>query len=192
VAIVVNLDNWSTPNWNYFVKPEYIDLGKRVCSAVKAAFEDLMKTSQKLFEQIQKHVIGSSIESFVTKINTPCHDIERAFNILGCFPLVGWISGSCRAILGKAQAVCGIGIVAISQIGVFLNSQTHSEKILVGKWKALSDFGMEQLIHGCLNTIRGTGEALIGNYTFGLGNIPLLIPNLINDQNFDPYYAYKK
>lgn len=163
---------------------------KIISRTVIEALHDLKTTSSNLFHRLQEQVIVTAIPPLTTSTYKVCHEIERIFNIAGCIPGLGILAGSIRTILGRVQAITGLAIVAISEVGRFLASQTSSNKELVKKWEDLSQFGLTHLVHGTLNVLRGTGEMLVGSYTMGLGNAPLLIPNLINRRNFTPYYDY--
>ena len=162
---------------------------KHVLSAAHYALNTLKETSCEWFDFIQHKVIATEIPQLITSTNKACSDVERIFNISGCIPAIGILSGAFRTILAKVQVVVGIAITALSELGKFIAKQTSKED-LSDKWEMLSRFGLEQTLHGCLNIMIGTGEVLAGSYTLGLGNVAFLAPNLINNRNFMPYFAY--
>jgi len=161
-----------------------------IVAIANQAFHDLKNISHELFQKLEKQVIATKISASILVINKIYTDIEKIFNITGCIPGIGILSGSFRVILGKLQTITGIAIVATSELGQFLATRAGMDNLLINKWKILSQFGLEHILHGCLNVLRGTGEMLIGQYTMGLGNLPLIIPNLINGRNFNPYFSY--
>ncbi|MEI8366699.1 MAG: hypothetical protein WCF65_09820 [Parachlamydiaceae bacterium] len=170
----------------------YLDIGNRILATVKAALYDLKTSSSKLFEELQEKVVITPLPPVIAGINKVCHQVERIFNIMSCLPALGILSGSVRTVLGKVQAISGLAVITISEVGRFVADKTTTNKELVKKWTVLSQFGLQHLVHGTLNVLRGTAEMLVGSYTGGLGNIPLFIPNIINGRNFTPYYDYPK
>lgn len=161
-----------------------------VVQVAQNALVNTKETGQYLFNHLQNKVRTVPLTPIIKKINTVCTDVEKIFNIGSSTPWIGFLSGTLRAVLGQVQAVVGIALTTISQVGLIIASLSKAETALVAKWQNISKLGIELTIHGCLNFIRGIGEALIGKYTFGLGNIVLIAPNTMFDRGFTPYFAY--
>lgn len=151
-----------------------------------------------LFNGIQDRVHTTSITPIINNINSLSTDVEKILNIAGSAPWIGFLAGTVQSLAGQAQAIAGIAIMIISELSLIfaeisradLNLKIKIDPKVVIKWQILSKLGMELTIHGCLNAIRGTGVALLCSYTFGLGNVILLIPNLSRGRNFSPYFEY--
>ena len=108
-------------------------------------------------------------------------NIEKAFNIAGSIPIVSLVSGTLRILAGKVQILAGAVIAATGCINFLINPSE--------KWANMSKMGSEFMIHGALNSLRGFGEALLCASTI-IGNVLLLIPNMVKDDMFSPYFAY--
>lgn len=151
-----------------------------------------------LFNGLQDRVQTTPLSPLILKINIICTDVEKIFNIAGSTPWIGFLAGTVQSIAGQVQAIAGIALMVISELSLIfaeisrvdLNLNIKIDPKVVDKWQLLSKLGMELTIHGCLNAIRGTGVALLCSYTFGLGNVILLIPNLSRARNFAPYFEY--
>lgn len=114
-------------------------------------------------------------------LNHTLNSVERAFNVAGSIPFVGAWSGLARAPLGQAQFITGI---ALSVVG-FIGSKTSRDSL---KWKKVTEVGVEHILHGLLNTIRGIVEFLLGITL--MGSFVMLLPNLINEDKFSPFFKY--
>lgn len=158
----------------------------------KVAFDNLKTYASGFYFYLQKHVEQIDITAKAKQANEMCTDAEKIFNMLECLPVIGWISGSIRHLFGQAQAVSGIALAALSETGVYFCSEKEEDLPLKKKWEHLSKIGIEMVIHGCFNMIRGSIAAYIGSYTLGAGNLLLIAPNMINGRNFNPYYGYKE
>ena len=108
-------------------------------------------------------------------------NIEKGFNIAGSLPIVSLFSGTLRAIAGKIQLLAG---AVIAGIGLIKNLFSPNQK-----WANFTALGSELMIHGALNAVRGFGEALLCVSTL-IGNVFLLIPNMVKEDMFSPYFAY--
>lgn len=155
-----------------------------------AALKNTRNVGINLFNHVQEKIIATPLSPFIEKVNSLGIDLEKIFNIGGCLPWLGILSGSLRIVFGKTQAIGGIALTIFSEIGLGVSNLSKVDPNLLPKWQTLSKFGAELTIHGCLNVIRGTGEVLIGTYSFGLGNVVLIIPNLVSERNFGPYFSY--
>lgn len=127
------------------------------------------------------------MENFINKLNHFCTKVEKGFNVAGCIPYVGIVSGNLRAALGKVQCVAGIILLVsgkMGQIGAKMQGKSTRE------WDRIMLLGAEHTVHGALNVLRGLGEALLGIVTLGVGNILLLAPNMMNKDEFGPYVPY--
>jgi hypothetical protein len=167
-----------------------LDSIKHVMSMAQALIKKVQIASQEVFQQLQEQIKKTSLTPCISNVNKVAVDIEKAFNILGCTPFVCVLSGSLRAIFGKLQIIAGILTAALGELALFFCTKRGEDIELTKKWHTLSKLGAEHIIHGCLNTLRGNGEALLGSMTLGVGNIVLLIPNLSLNRNFSPFFAY--
>ncbi|HEV8051017.1 MAG TPA: hypothetical protein VGP47_00870 [Parachlamydiaceae bacterium] len=169
-----------------------------IFTIAQSALKNTKNFSIHLFNSLQDRVFKTPLSPIIGKINSVCTDVEKILNIAGSTPWMGFLFGTLQSVLGQAEAVAGISLMIISELSLIfaeisrvdLNLGIKIEPKAVNKWQILSKFGMELTIHGCLNAIRGTGVALICSYTFGLGNVVLLFPNLSRGRNFSPYFEY--
>lgn len=169
---------------------ESTDLAQKVYRVAKIAFHAFTNAVSTIFQRVQRHIETINLAHTIQEVNKLFTDAEKIFNIVACIPILGVLSSTVRGFLGQVQALCGVGIAAISEVGKLMTSNKGEEYHLKQKWEVLSQFGLEFAVHGCLNTLRGTFEAGIGTYTLGMGNILLLVPNMANNRNFNPYLPY--
>ena len=108
--------------------------------------------------------------------------VEQGFNIAGSLPVVSFFSGVLRVLVGKIQCVAGLSMALAGGIGQLASKDK--------KWEKLTQLGLEHTLHGALNAIRGAGEAILCAATGGIGNLFLLIPNLMQKPPFSPYVQY--
>jgi hypothetical protein len=117
----------------------------------------------------------------VNALNHTLNNIERGFNVAGSIPFVGAWSGLARAPLGQAQFITGIALSVVGLIGSKVsNNNLH--------WKKITQIGVEHILHGLLNTIRGIVEFILGITL--MGSFVMLLPNLINEDKFSPFFKY--
>ena len=116
-----------------------------------------------------------------TEVKNLFTNIEKGFNITGTIPGVSLFSGLTRAVAGKIQMIAG---AILSTIGLLNFLVTNDPK-----WAYMTALGSEFIIHGALNILRGLSEAMLCATTI-VGNIGLLIPNLLKEDKFSPYFAY--
>jgi hypothetical protein len=121
--------------------------------------------------------------NMIEKIANGCHEIEKWFNLAGCLPFVGIVSGSLRVMAGKVQAVAGLILFGIATLMLLAKDQDK-------KLEKMEVWGFEFAIHGALNVLRGTGEATLCALTLGVGNVFLLIPNMGMKERFAPCFKY--
>jgi len=120
----------------------------------------------------------------IKTINQAGTAIETGFNVAGCIPIVGFVSGSLRAGLGKVQAVAGLVLMAVGGLGqLFADDNTRVHR----RFEKVFQLGAEHTIHGVLNIIRGSAEAFTCAAFFGVGNLMFLIPNLAQNDIFEPF-----
>lgn len=125
-------------------------------------------------------------------INQVSDSIERGFNLAACIPVVGTYSSPGRIVFGASQVMLG-SIVQISGLTGLIVSYLNNEKGKVEKeWGKIAELGTEHAIHGALNILRGIGEFFVSLITFSIGNVVLLIPNIMRDTPFAPAVAYGK
>lgn len=143
------------------------------------------------YRQFSERVNSDSVLPIINKINEYCHHIEKIFNIAGSTPLISRLSGPVRGLLGLAQMIVGISLMTISEASLIYAEQNKgvSEKP-ISNLKSISKFGLEQIIHGSLNCLRGSAETTVCSYTFFMGNVIFLFPNTSHGRNFEPYFAY--
>lgn len=170
--------------------PDSAEIVNYVLIAAKSAFEQMNHLAVDLYFETQRKIEQIDLPNTVGIANKACTDAEKIMNVAACLPFVGWISGYARFLLGQAQAIAGVALAVLSEIGRIMTSQDDGQINLKHKWEALYKIGIEYAIQGCLNAVRGFFESAVGTYTFGVGNILLLIPNQINQRNFAPYLAY--
>lgn len=161
-----------------------------VTKIAQKAFENTKTSTIQLFNKLQDKISCTELPPLIAKVHSLGTDIEKIFNIAGCLPWLGVLSGTVRSFVGQVQTTLGIALTTLSELGLIFGKLSKVNTELISKWKILSKLGIELTVHGCLNTIRGTGEMLIGTYTLGLGNMALILPNLSNNHNFAPYFPY--
>lgn len=140
------------------------------------------KSAREAFEMIKETVESTQLKPLLANINSMATDIEKLFNIVNSTAIVCIFGSYVRYYAGVAQLIAGLIFAGIGELGILINSEKNSPN---KKWTILSKFGLEHVIHGCLNIIRSLGEAFIADFTFSLGNLLLYIPNIKKD--FGPY-----
>jgi len=128
----------------------------------------------------------------MSSINKACTSVETGFNIAGSIPVIAIFSGALRHEIGIIQGIAG-GLTALgaSLAQVIEASRSHPNPATMAKLKRFKQFGMQHLIHGALNALRGLSEALLGYFTLGIGNLVIFLPyNLCKDPKFSPVYEY--
>ena len=115
-------------------------------------------------------------------MNEALTNVEKVFNVAECIPIVGIVSSALRFVLAKVQLAVGIIFLTLGLVLTLLsqNQRQHS-------WVKL---GVEHIMHGILNGIRGSLTFALGMYTYGIGNIICLVPNLIIKPTFSPVLRY--
>jgi hypothetical protein len=88
------------------------------------------------------------------KLNQTLTTVEKGFNIAGSVPVVGIFSGALRTKLSLVQVISGLAIGIIGFVGKLFSNQE--------KWESLRNAGVEHLVHGALNWVRGNVEVLAG------------------------------
>lgn len=111
------------------------------------------------------------------------NDVESKFNIAGSLPLIASFSGTMRILAGQVQFVAG-AILAV--IGVVQKNKGERGG------QELSDLGYKHLVHGLANVGRGSVEAFLGSFFFGLGSLLLLSSQTLSGRGFDPILNYKE
>lgn len=120
----------------------------------------------------------------LNRINHVLTNVEKVFNVIDCMPYgIGMISGAIRFKLGKIQMIAGAAIAGVGLVGQLVGEDKY-------KWKQVTRLGVEHMIHGGLNSLRGLGTVLLGAATLGFGNLCLLIPNIAKDDPFSPEFKY--
>lgn len=125
----------------------------------------------------------------MNETNKLMYHVEKGLNVAGSLPLVGKYSGALRVVAGKAQYIGGAILFLSGSAGYVASQVTKSD---VKPWIEVTAFGLEHMIQGALNILRGLGEFLIGAATFGMGNVVLLLPNMSQKDKFGPVIPYEK
>lgn len=156
----------------------------------KRCVEKIRNAALSLFDRLHERVTTTPLPPLVEKTFSLATQIEKIFNVAACVPFFGVAFSSIRVIAGKVQLVSGTALMLIGKMGFLVCSQFHSDEDISSKWKTISNLGSEHVIHGALNILRGLGEGLLCFYTFGVGNLVLLVPNLRNEEPFTPFFTY--
>lgn len=164
-----------------------------VLGQVEETAEDLLnklkRISEYVFDEIKNFVSHSRLFETLPKINRIGTEVEKTFNTINSFPLFPILFGPIRYYAGVAQAATGSAILIIAQVGLLIAQHSEVEKSLIDKWENVVQLGLEQVILGCLNALRGAGEGLIANWTpFAIGNLILFPIN--HSRKFEPLFKY--
>lgn len=104
--------------------------------------------------------------------------VDATFNLAGCIPVVGAISGSIRCnTYAEIQFVAGIALMGIGLFAQALSSEPQ-------EWSRLTYLGVETFKHSFLNLGRGLFEAMLGLTI--VGSPLLFFPN--SSTGFNPYF----
>lgn len=159
-------------------------------SVIQTFVQKVHKAAQEIFNKIRDIVVVTALRLYITAINQTGTDVEKIFNILNSMPFFALLFGPLRVVAGKIQTLTGALLAGLGELGAFIGRQTGAPPELMHKWNTISKLGLEHIIHGSLNVLRGSGESLIAGYTMGLANMLLFVPNLSNNRNFAPYFTY--
>lgn len=118
----------------------------------------------------------------MSPLNGLITNIEKTFNMAECAPVLCIYSGILRTIAGKVQQAAGWIFIIMGAFGSIISRDS--------KWEDIYELGFKHIVHGALNTLRGCGTVLLSINTFGVGNILLLIPNILHKPAFGPRYGY--
>lgn len=117
------------------------------------------------------------------EINKNATEVERSFNLCGSIPFVALISSPLRMLAGQIQAVAGAVLGLAGLIGLAVSNDTE-------KFKQAAHLGLEHVIHGALNFIRGFGESLLATVVFG--SLLLFAYQGTSSNKFEPIVKYSK
>lgn len=159
-------------------------------NTIQGCVQKVQKLAQELFSKIRDLVVVTALRPYISSVNQTGTDAEKIFNILNNMPFFALLFGPLRIISGQLQVIAGTIFAGMGELGYFIGNQTGAPQDLMHKWQMISKLGLEHMIHGCLNILRGTGEAFIASYTMGIANVFLFVPNLSNNRNFAPYFTY--
>lgn len=115
------------------------------------------------------------------EVNKTLTDVERGFNIAGGIPVVAVLSGALRAVAGKFQVIAGAIIGILGLIGQMVSNNA-------AKWEHIAQKGLETVMHGGLNLLRGFGETLVGLTV--VGSLGILAGQALSKNKFEPIYKY--
>ncbi len=109
------------------------------------------------------------------EVNKILNDLETGCNILDALPVIGTFSAALRVGAGKVQFAVGACSTFVGLVGLCSgNNQTE--------WKSVIRLGSEQMLHGCLNIIRGVGTLLLASV--GLNFV--LLAQVLRENRFAP------
>ena len=114
-------------------------------------------------------------------INENLTQIETGFNVAGSIPIVAIFSGPLRVACAKIQFIAG-GILGVAGfVGQLVGSNER-------KWEIVASHGVENMIHGSFNVLRGVSEFIIG--LTAIGPLGLLFGQMISNNRFAPIIKY--
>lgn len=154
---------------------------QQTVSTAKDLVQKTKDAAVSTFDQVKVTVEKHDLPSFVISANKIGYEAERALNFINSLPVICGIGSTVRIALATLQVIAGLATAAIGEIGLLVTTRNDENAALVRKWELLSKTGIEHVIHGCLNYLRGTAEGLLASWTFGLGNVVLIIPNAKKD-----------
>lgn len=117
----------------------------------------------------------------INEFNKFATSAEKGFNIAGSIPAVGFFPAALRVACGKVQFISGIVFAGIGTLGMMVKPNDP-------KWDRMARAGIENIIHGALNVIRGLGEAIASLSIIG-SVVPLTV-NLLHKPKFAPFCEY--
>lgn len=117
----------------------------------------------------------------MTSIHQGLTNIERDFNIVGSLPLIGVASGATRHVLGDIQITAGITIGLLGLGGQIVHPFDK-------EMQKMTSLGVEHIIHGALNSIRGVAEGICSITVVG-SIIPFSI-QVLSENGFNPRFGY--
>src|SRR5690606_3990160 len=103
-------------------------------------------------------------------------------NVCGGIPVVALVSSVLRITAAKVQFVAGAVVGILGLIGQMISDDV--------KWENLAQKGLEQLIHGGWNFLRGLGECFIALTV--VGSLGLLAGQYLSRNKFEPIYKYEE
>ncbi|MBA2728915.1 MAG: hypothetical protein H0U49_12175 [Parachlamydiaceae bacterium] len=106
-------------------------------------------------------------------------DIEIGFNKADAIPIVGVFSSALRIAAGKVQFTAGVCITFTGLIGSISGNNNYA-------WRSVVQLGCDQMIHGCLNVIRGVGTLLLASTGLNF----LLLAQAFRPEGFAPVVQY--
>lgn len=177
---------------------EFAELSNQFFSHISATAQEVLNFAQieatHYQAQLQTTLQEVEVSQLIQGFNQSCTSIEKVFNIASCMLWVSGYSSPLRIMFGQAQALAGIALKVFSEIMLLAsntNEELDNDPELIEKWQQLSKFGSDLIVHGSLNTVRGTIELFINNITFSIGNLALVLPNILYGRNFAPLITYK-
>jgi hypothetical protein len=163
---------------------------RETISCLQALNEKIQNTVIETFKEIHEHLKPVPFNSIILKMNEIGSNIERGFNIAATVPFIGTMTSAIRITLAKILFLAGAIFASVIESIHFIASKAGADNELLYLLRTLSTLGLEYMIHGCLNVIRGASELMIGACTFGLGSVVLIIPNMAAGRNFTPFFGY--
>lgn len=154
------------------------------------------KSAAKAFESLKKLIEKKDLVPLITSIHSNATEAEVVFNVVACIPYLGGIGCAIRTVAGKVQIVAGGSVFAFAELALYLDTKKQknfhplSSSDARAKLALLSKFGREHVIHGCLNVLRGLSELALMGCTYGIGNVLLIAPNMMNRRDFKPFIPY--
>jgi hypothetical protein len=177
---------------------EFIELTNQLISHISLKAQKIINYGQletaQYYLQLQASFEEIEISPLTKSFNHSCTTIEKVFNIASCMLWLSSYTSPLRILFGEAQAIAGIALTVFSEILLLIsnaNEDLDDSPKTREKWQQLSKYGSSLIIHGCLNSTRGTIELFINTITFSIGNLALILPNIMYGRSFVPLYIYK-
>jgi hypothetical protein len=173
-----------------------------------------------IFNKLFTHLNKIRFAPFFAVMDKKLPQVEMVFNAAACLPFVGSVASASRLLGANVQILYGFSLAAIAEIGISLQEtdlksprrkskpnlemspvqdfqaagpiDVESKRVeeYLEKLKSIKAFGRAHLIHGCLNVFRASCELTLSAATLGIGNVALILPNMLGGRSFNPYYKY--
>ncbi|WP_284452901.1 hypothetical protein [Parachlamydia acanthamoebae] len=126
----------------------------------------------------------------VQNINQVCWATENVLNVLECVPGVVIFSSTFRIQAGCLQELAAVITLVVGGIGLLGSMYFYKNEESKKRYTFVIHVGTEYLLHGALNILRGYAVLVLSGCSFGMGNVFMLIPNLVKEEKFNPVFVY--
>ncbi len=110
--------------------------------------------------------------------------MEKGFNVAAGIPFLSMMSSSLRCEVAKIQLLMGAGLVGFGLMGLLAD-----EDLDQSRWEIMTGRGVQVLVHGLCNSIRGGVEHMIALTVWG-SLVPLSVQLFTNQ--FEPIVKYEQ